>query len=154
MGGTLASPIPWREILPERLTFREALTQMGDTQGILFRHSDAPFTTIRASELKRFHMTLLQSANSVMFSFLPINEKTFGGRTYSFSGYNFGHYVMPVYAITLRDPDSKRYVFTYIHRLWLTTDEEVQSFHEGVVRTLKAGIASPEKSLKEIMEVI
>ena len=154
MGGTLASPIPWREILPERLTFREALTQMGETQGFLFRHSDTPYTTIRASELKRFHLTLLQSANSVMFSFLPIDEKTFGGRAYRFSGYNFGHYVMPVYAITLRDPDSKRYVFTYIHRLWLTTDEEVYAFHRGVVRTLTAGVASPDKSLKELMEEI
>ncbi len=154
MGGTLASPVPWREVLPGSLTFRQALEQMGETQGFLFRHSDTPYTTIRASELKRFHITLLQSANSVMFSFLPINDKTFGGRKYSFAGYNFGHYVMPVYAITVREPNSERYVFTYIHRLWLTTDEEVHSFHAGVVRALLAGIRSPEKTLEEIMEVI
>ena len=154
MGGTLASPVPWREILPEDLSFREALAQMGQTQAFLFRHSDTPYTTIRNSEIKRFHLTPLQSTNSVMFSFLPIDEKTFGEREYTFAGYNFGHYVIPVYAITLRAPDSGRYVFTYIHRLWLTTDAEVRAFHEGVVQTLLAGIAAPDKTLKEIMEEI
>ena len=154
MGGTLASPVPWREILPEDLTFREALVQLGQTQAFLFRHSDTPYTTIRDSELKRFHLTLLQSTNSVMFSFLPIDEKTFGGRKYAFAGYNFGHYVIPVYAITLREPVGGRYVFTYIHRLWLTTDEEVHSFHAGVVRTLLKGIENPNHTLKEIMEEI
>ena len=152
MGGTMASPVPWRERLPEDITFRQALEQMGVTQSFLFRHSDAPYTSIRESELRSFHLTLLQSANSVMFSFLPIDEKTFGGRTYAFSGYNFGHYVIPVYSITLRDPASKRYVFTYIHRVCYTTDEDVRDFHEGVVRTLMAGIAAPDKPLKEITE--
>ena len=152
MGGTLASPMPWREILPDRLTFRDALTQMGQTQTFLFRHSDAPFTFVRDSELKRFRLTLLQSANSVMFSFLPIDEKTFGGRAYAFSGDNFGHYVMPVYVITLRDPCSGRYVFTYIHRLWLHTDEEVRRFHAAVARALMAGIEDPDKTLGQIRE--
>ena len=154
MGGTLASPVPWREILPEDITFRQALIQMGQTQAFLFRHSDTPYTTIRASEIKRFHLSPMQSTNSVMFSFLPIDEKTFGGRNYTFAGYNFGHYVIPVYAITLRAPDTGRYVFTYIHRLWLTTDEEVRAFHNGVVRTLLKGIENPDHTLKELMEGI
>ena len=153
-GGTLASPMPWREILPETLTFREALTQLEDTQAFLFRYSDVPFTTIRTSELKRFHMTLLQSCNSMMFSYLPLNEKTFGGRRFEFSGYNFGHYVMPVYTIATRDPWTGRFVFSYIHRLWLTNDADVLQFHDGVVRTLRAGIEDPDKTLGQIMEEV
>ena len=113
MGGTLASPIPWRETLPDDLSFRQALKQMGQTQAFLFRHSDVPYTAIRQSEMNRFHLSLMQSTNSVMFSYLPLDEKTFGGRGYEFSGYNFGHYVMPLYVIATRDPAAGRYVFSY-----------------------------------------
>lgn len=152
MGGTVASPMPWRQKLPDDMTFNEALRALGETQRFLFRHSDTPYTTIRASELKRFRLTLLQSANSVMFSYLPLDEKTFDGRKYEFSGYNFGHYVMPLYTIILREAESGEYVFSYIHRLWLTTDEEIRAFHDGVVRALLAGIAQPDKTLGELME--
>ena len=89
-----------------------------------------------------------------MFSYLPLDENTFGGRKYEFSGYNFGHYVMPLYVITIRDPATGCYVFSYIHRLWLTTDAEVRRFHDGVKRTLLAGIAAPDKTLGEISEEI
>ncbi|MBR5424472.1 MAG: hypothetical protein IK108_10715 [Clostridia bacterium] len=152
MGGTLASPMPWRETLPDGISFLQALKQLGETQAFLFRHSDVPYTTIRQSEMKCFHLSLMQSANSVMFSYLPLADDTFSGRSYEFSGYNFGHYVMPLYVIAMRDPAAERYVFSYIHRLWLTTDEEALRFHDGVVRTLLAGIAAPDKTLGEIME--
>ncbi|MBQ6164881.1 MAG: hypothetical protein IJK23_10455 [Clostridia bacterium] len=154
MGGTLASPMPWRQKLPDDLSFRDALQALGETQAFLFRHSDAPFTAIRAGELKQFRITLLQSANSVMFSYLPLDEKTFDGRKYEFSGYNFGHYVMPLYTIVTRDAQRGEYVISYIHRLWLTTDGEVRAFHDGVVRAILAGIESPEKTLGAIMEEI
>ncbi len=153
-GGTLASPMPWREILREDKTFRQTLDQLAQTQAFLFRHSDVPYLTVRETELRRFHLTLLQSANSMMFSYLPLDENTFGGRKYEIAGYNIGYYVIPVYTLALRDPFEKRYVFSYIHRLWLTTDEEVERFHAGVVRTILAGIENPEKTLGEIMEEV
>ena len=153
-GGTLASPMPWREIFSESQTFREALGQMAETQAFLFRHSDVPFTTIRSGELKKFRLTLLQSTNSMMFSYLPLEKNTFGGRSYTFAGYNFGHYVMPLYTIAARDPKSGEYVFSYIHRLWLSTDAQVDAFHEGAMRAMLAGIENPEKTVGEIMEEI
>ncbi|MCR5781698.1 MAG: hypothetical protein K6G90_03060 [Clostridia bacterium] len=153
-GGTLASPMPWREIFPETLTFSEAIAQMARTQAFLFRHSDVPFTIMRNTEMKLWNLSLMQSPNSMMYSHLPSDQATLGGRRYEFTGYDFGHYVIPVYVITMREPESGQFVFSYIHRLWLTSDGDVRRFHDGVVRTLLAGIASPDKTLKEIMEEI
>ena len=153
-GGTLASPMPWREILPEEKTFREAISQLSETQAFLFRHSDVPFTSMRREELRRYHITQMQSPICSMFSYLPLQADTFGNRQYSYIGYNFGHYVMPLYTVTMRDPRSGRYVFSYIHRLWLSTDEEVRAFHAGAVQAIMKGIESPEKTLGEIMEEI
>lgn len=120
----------------------------------MFRHADVPFTTIREGERKSFHLSLLQSSLSMMFSYLPLDKTTFGGRDYSFAGYNFGHYVMPLYTIATRDPKTGDYMFSYIHRLWLSTDDEVRQFHEGVMRAILAGIADPDKTIGKIMEEI
>lgn len=153
-GGTLACPLPWREILPENMTFREAVNQLAQTQAFLFRYSEVPFIPIRESELKLFNISLLKSANSMMFSYFPLNEKTFGGRTYEYLGYSMGHYCMPLYTIALKDADSGCYKFSYIHRLLISSDEEVCDFHNGVVKALIAGVSSPDKTIGEIMEEI
>lgn len=153
-GGTLASPMPWREILDDNKTFLETLTHFGETQAFLFRYSDVPFTVIRQKERERYNLSLMQTANSMMFSYLPASENAFGERKYEFSAYNFGHYVMPVYSLTMQDANSKRFIFSYIHRLWLTTDEEIYAFHDGVVRTLLAGVKNPQKTIGEILEEI
>ncbi len=153
-GGTLASPMPWREIFSDTQTFMQAISQMAETQAFLFRHSDIPFTMMRENEMNLWNLSLMQSPNSMMYSHLPLDKKTFGGKTYEFSGYNFGYYVIPVYAITMQDPESGCFVFSYIHRLWLSSDDDVRAFHDGVVRTLLAGIKSPDKTLKELSEEI
>ncbi|MBQ9880369.1 MAG: hypothetical protein IJM45_08070 [Clostridia bacterium] len=153
-GGTLASPMPWREKLPEDMTFRDALTQLSQTQAFLFRHSDVPFTEMRRLEMETYRISLMQSPISMMFSYLPLKADTFGDREYSYIGYNFGHYVMPLYTITMHDPKTGHYVFSYIHRLWLSTDDDVRAFHAGAVRAILKGIEAPEKTLGEIMEEI
>ena len=153
-GGTMASPMPWREILPEDMTFRGALTRMSETQAFLFRHADVPFTEMRKTEMRQFRLTQLQSPMSMMFSYLPLQADAFGGREFRYLGFNFGHYVMPLYTIAMRDPKSGRYIFSYLHRLWLTTDEEVRAFHEGAARAIIKGIKNPEATLGEIMEEI
>ncbi len=153
-GGTLASPMPWREILPGNMSFNDAIAQLALTQSYLFRHSDVPFTTIRESERKLFNLTLLQSAHSMMFSYLPLDEKTFGDREYEYLGFNFGHYVMPLYTITTKEVKTGCYYFTYIHRLSMSTDDEVEAFHRGVVDTIMEGIRDPDKTIDEIMEAV
>lgn len=153
-GGTLASPVPWRETLSPSQTFDGAVRQLAATQSFLYRHSDVPFTMIRSSELKLFHISPLKSANSMMFSFFPLDEKTFGGRVYEYLGYSMGHYVMPLYTLTMKDAASGCYKFTYIHRLLFSSDEDVYAFHNGVVRALLAGVKSPNKTLEKISEEI
>lgn len=78
----------------------------------------------------------------------------FAGRMYEFSAYNFGHYVMPLYTLTMQEASTGRYVFSYIHRQCLTKDQEVYSFHDGVVRAILAGVKSPDKTIGKILEEI
>ena len=153
-GGTLASPMPWREIIDDNSSFIDTVRQLSESQIFLFRHSDVPFTEVRQMERDRYGLSLMQTANSMMFSYLPAGENAFGGRKYDFSAYNFGHYVMPLYTLAMQEASSGRYVFSYIHRTFLTKDEEVLSFHDGVVRAILAGVSEPDKTIGEILEEI
>ncbi len=154
-GGTLASPLPWREILDDKSSFLEASRRLGETQAFIFRHSEVPFTVVRQMERDEFGYALMQSANDMMFSYLPSSGKdSFGDREFEFTAYNFGHYVMPIYALAMQDSCSGRYGFSYVHRLWVTDDDDIKRFHEGVVRAILEGVTNPEKTIEEILEVI
>ena len=153
-GGTLASPMPWREQLPGELTFNEGLLQLAASQNYLFRHADVPFTDMRDNERKLFGYNLMQTCSSTMFSYLPLENDTFGGRGYEFMGFDMGHYVMPLYTVTLYDAKSGCYRFNYIHRTHVYSDEDIRLFHERAVRAVLAGVNNPEKTLNEIMEEI
>lgn len=153
-GGTLASPMPWREILDDNKSFRDTVSQLSESQIFLFRHCDVPFTSVRQMEIDRYGLSLMQTANSMMFSYLPAGESAFGDREYQLSAYNFGYYVMPLYTLTMQEAATGRFVFSYIHRTLLTKDEEIYSFHNGVVRTILAGIRNPDKTIGEILEEI
>ena len=151
-GGTLASPMPWREILDDNKSFIDTVKQLSESQIFLFRHSDVPFTEIRQMERDRYGLSLMATSNSMMFSYLPAGDKPFGDRLYDFSAYNFGHYVMPVYALTMQEASTGNFIFSYIHRLFLTKDEDVYAFNDGVVRVLLMAAENPQMTIGEILE--
>lgn len=151
-GGTLASPMPWREILDDNKSFIDTVRQLSESQIFLFRHSDVPFTDVRQMERDRYGLSLMATSNSMMFSYLPAGEKPFGDREYEFSAYNFGHYVMPVYALTMQEASTGNFIFSYIHRTFLTKDEDVYKFNDGVVRAILKGVENPDKTIGEILE--
>ena len=153
-GGTLASPMPFREILPSELTFKEAVLNLSSTQAFLFRHSSVPFTVIRKNELDLFGYTMMQSCNSMMFSYLPVTESSFGGRKFSCGFYNMGYYVIPLYTIVIRDPSDGLFKFSYIHRPNMFKDAEVERFHDMTVRLLMNALRDPDATIRELKSSI
>ncbi len=151
-GGTLASPMPWREILPGTLTFEEALRQLGATQGFLFRHADVPFTALRENERRLFGYNVLQTCTSMMFSFLPVTSDALDGREYDFLGFSMGHYVMPLYVVTLIDPATGICKFSYYHRTSTYTVEDIKNFQRAAAHAIALGLRDPQKTLDQIME--
>ena len=151
-GGTLASPLPWREQFDGNITFDEAVKQLASTQSFLFRYTDVPFTEIRDTERKLFGYSVMESANSMMFSYLPVQKGTFGDRNCRYTGFSMGYYVMPLYLIAMRNEESGNYILSYIYRPSAFREDEVRSFQKGVVRTIINGIKSPGKTITEITE--
>ena len=151
-GGTLASPMPWREQLPPDMTFRQAVDKIAESQSLLFRNCDVPFTDIRDNEEKLFGYNIMQTSNSMMFSFLPGLEGFFNGREYEFIGFSMGYYCMPVYILTLYDKKNGVFKFNFIHRTSVYKSDEIESFSEGVAKTILEGVRNPDSTIKEITE--
>lgn len=153
-GGEMASPMAWREILDESETFREGLKRLSVSQLELFRLADIPTPELRKIEGEIFGHLPVQCCASMMFSFLPLEPDAMGGRAFEYVGANFGHYIMPLYVITIKDPKSGRYVFSYVHRLSQTTDAEIEYFHNRVVKAILLGVEDPARTLGDILDSI
>ena len=59
---------------------------------------------------------------------------------------------MPVYALTMQEASTGNFIFSYIHRLFLTKDEDVYAFNDGVVRVLLMAAENPQMTIGEILE--
>lgn len=110
-GGTLAEPLPWRIVLPETLTFSEALDKMAELQMTLFRHMDYPYLECRELVRKLFDYSPIAASSSMMFSWFPLSKDTMNGWDYEFTGYSLGRYIMPLYSFAMYDAHSGCFKF-------------------------------------------
>ncbi|MBR6940297.1 MAG: hypothetical protein IKH65_05810 [Clostridia bacterium] len=153
-GGSMTSILPWRLILPETLTFSEALDKMKAFQGDIFRHMDFPYNNYRALEGEYFGYGPADGSSTMMFSWFPLENSTMNGWEYEFNGYNLGRYVMPLYSYSMKDASSGGLKFAYLHRTAMISKEDIDSLHDNTVKALVAGCSNPDLTLGSIMDMI
>ena len=153
-GGTLAEPLPWRIVLPEELTFTEALDKMAELQMTLFKHMDYPYLECRELVRRLFNYSPIAASSSMMFSWFPIGKDTMNGWDYEFSGYSLGRYIMPLYSFAMYDSHTGCFKFSYLHRTNMITPEHIKALHEKTVRALLLGAENPDRTLGEILDIL
>ena len=85
-GGTVTAPLPWRVHLEEDDTFMSALDKMADAQVWAFRHMDYPYLEYRDLQRELFNYSAAAGSSTMMFSWMPINEKSINGWEYEYVG--------------------------------------------------------------------
>lgn len=153
-GGTLAAPLPWRVVLPEELTFKEALDKMSEAQVWAFRHMDYPYMEYRDLQRKLFNYPAAAGASTMMFSWFPLEANTMNKWEYEFEGYNLGRYVMVLYTFAMKDTYSGCLKLSCLHRTQFVSVEDINSLHEGTAKALKLGVENPDMTLGEIIDRI
>ncbi|MBQ6543713.1 MAG: hypothetical protein IJL77_04920, partial [Clostridia bacterium] len=78
-GGTMASALPWRIILPEDLTFAQAVDKLKTLQGDIMRHNNYPFITWLENEREMFGYSMVDGTSTMMFSWFPLEDDTMNG---------------------------------------------------------------------------
>ena len=153
-GGTMASALPWRIILPEELTFNEAVQKLRELQAEIMRHNNYPFITWLENERELFNYSMVDGTSTMMFSWFPLEDDTMNGWEYEFHSYSIGRYVMPLYTYTMKDSVTGGLRFAYLHRTDQISSADIDSLNDNTVRALVLGCSNPDMTLKEILDNI
>lgn len=151
-GGTLAVPLPWRVVLPEETTFRDALKKMADVQFWAFSHMNYPYLEYRKLQRDMYNYPAAAGASTMMFSWFPLEAGTMNNWDYQFEGYNLGRYIMVIYTFAMKDAATGCLKLSCMHRTKYVTVEEAKALHLGAEKALKLGIENPDMTLGEIID--
>ena len=153
-GGTLAAPLPWRIVLPEETTFREALEKMAEVQFWAFKHMDYPYLEYRSLQQKMYNYSAAAGASTMMFSWFPLEANSMNNWEYEFEGYSLGRYIMVLYTFAMKDTHSGCLKLSCMHRTKFVSVEDIEALHLGTAKALKLGVENPDLTLGEIIDKI
>lgn len=151
-GGTVTAPLPWRVHLEEDDTFMSALDKMADAQVWAFRHMDYPYLEYRDLQRELFNYSAAAGSSTMMFSWMPINEKSINGWEYEYVGYGLGRYIMVLYTFAMKDAHSGCLKISCLHRTKFVSVEDIKALQNGTKKALEIGLENPNISVKELLE--
>lgn len=151
-GGTVTAPLPWRVHLEEDDTFMSALDKMADAQVWAFRHMDYPYLEYRDLQRELFNYSAAAGSSTMMFSWMPINEKSINGWEYEYVGYGLGRYIMVLYTFAMKDAHTGCLKISCLHRTKFVSVEDIKALQNGTKRALEIGLENPDISVKELLE--
>lgn len=151
-GGTVTAPLPWRVHLEEDDTFMSALDKMADAQVWAFRHMDYPYLEYRDLQRELFNYSAAAGSSTMMFSWMPINEKSINGWEYEYVGYGLGRYIMVLYTFAMKDAHSGCLKLSCLHRTKFVSVEDIKALQNGTKKALEIGLENPNISVKELLE--
>lgn len=151
-GGTVTAPLPWRVHLEEDDTFMSALDKMADAQVWAFRHMDYPYLEYRDLQRELFNYSAAAGSSTMMFSWMPINEKSINGWEYEYVGYCLGRYIMVLYTFAMKDAHSGCLKISCLHRTKFVSVEDIKALQNGTKKALEIGLENPNISVKELLE--
>lgn len=151
-GGTVTAPLPWRVHLEEDDTFMSALDKMADAQVWAFRHMDYPYLEYRDLQRELFNYSAAAGSSTMMFSWMPINEKSINGWEYEYVGYGLGRYIMVLYTFAMKDAHTGCLKISCLHRTKFVSVEDIKALQNGTKRALEIGLENPDISVKELLK--
>lgn len=151
-GGTVTAPLPWRVHLEEDDTFMSALDKMADAQVWAFRHMDYPYLEYRDLQRELFNYSAAAGSSTMMFSWMPINEKSINGWEYEYVGYGLGRYIMVLYTFAMKDAHTGCLKISCLHRTKFVSVENIKALQNGTKRALEIGLENPDISVKKLLE--
>lgn len=151
-GGTVTTPLPWRVHLEEDDTFMSALDKMAEAQVWAFRHMDYPYLEYRDLQRELFNYSAAAGSSTMMFSWMPINEKSINGWEYEYVGYGLGRYIMVLYTFAMKDAHTGCLKISCLHRTKFVSVEDIKALQNGTKKALEIGLENPDISVKELLE--
>ena len=150
-GGTRVHCIPFRSIIEENLTFREAIEKIGARQSALYRHADFDYIEILNLYNERFKINPLESYCGAMFTFQPlITTSPDGSATYT-NWYDNGSF-SGVFYLTIMDGDGTgAFKCYYQHRIKRISEDTIKKLHSFLQDFILAGIENDTRTIGDLL---
>ncbi|MEA4888651.1 MAG: condensation domain-containing protein [Clostridiaceae bacterium] len=151
-GGTRAQTIPFRSVLKEELSFKDALNALIEKQNTLYRHADFDTMEIFNLEHKLYNMKQTEGYCSMPITFQPIPIDPGNGMKIKTKWYCTGAAATSVY-ITILDGDNTgalRFYYEYMDKI--IKKETVVRCHKFIMKTIMTGIADPAVTIKALLD--
>lgn len=152
-GGCMTQPLPARSVIPENVSFNEAVEQLYGIQSQLFRHMNYPYMDCRELVRKLYGYGPAASPSCMMFTWLPLDVNSLNGWDFRLDGYNLGRYIMPLYTFALPAPDGGIDLY-YLYRTDTISAQQIESLHNNTVAVILKGIEKPETTVGELLDSI
>lgn len=153
-GGNVTNALPWRIVLEETDTFRDALKKLSVLQVWIFRHMNFPFIPYRELEHELYNYSPITSSPSMMFSWFPIEKNSMNNYEYEYIGYDLGRYVYPLYTLAMKDAKTGCIKISYLHRTKVSSVADIDSLHENTGKIIEMGVENPDITIGEIYDIL
>lgn len=147
-GGTRASGIILRTVIPPEATFTQALQIIGDTLSQQTRHAEFPFMDFL--KLQQDVYGIKPYEWYAMVSFTMIGSDSDLGIPVRMKSYSNGTTPMPVYVILTADASGSMSVL-YEYQYKRIDCTSVPQCHDFMLETIRAGIGNPGITMGELM---
>lgn len=152
-GMTLAHMVTWRSIIDGKSTaFMDALLKLSIIQKDIYRHINVHMADYENAVKERFGAPDNTIYKSVVFTYQPYFNVENTGLSFKATHVNVGFTPYPLYMNIMPMDNSGGLWADYIYGVGYFDPENIEKFHQFMLKFLEEGISSPEKTISEIEE--
>lgn len=153
-GGDRMQAQPMRTIIPEDMTFSDALRYCAETQMKIMRYADHPtrrvFDIVDANE----HRKVGGNTSTMLFSCLPFIDAFCPpeGWNYEIGGCSTGRFAFPQYTLIIPSLVDGGMDFYYEYQTHRFCEKELVAMHENMLKVLDMGMKDPTITIGQLLD--
>jgi hypothetical protein len=152
-GGSRVHHFNFRTVLPETMTFMEALETLLDKQNRYYRHMDFPSAEAMTMVEEAFDKKPGNTYSGLLFTFQTLSFTLDEALSYKTMWYCNGATALAAYLTIMDDDGSGGLRCYWEHSLSRMPATYIEDAHDFMVRVIRAGIERPAITLGELMDM-
>lgn len=153
-GGTMVNGVPFRTIISNDSSFREACDELYRAQLELYRYANISTGELLGIMRNRFNVPSGAGYHTISFTFQPYFNAGDDGFRYRFTRINNGVSAMPLYLSIMPFDGSGDLWANYEYQTHYNSPELIGKFHKFMLEFLDRGIDEPEMTIKSLTDML
>ncbi len=144
--GTKAQSVAIYTVVDYAKSFTENIKPVFDEQNEIYRHTRMSYLACEAMQHKAWNYSMLQSANGVAFSFIPMAAP----KGITLQVHSNGKGALFTYMALMHDLNTNEVYVNYDVQKLMVTPQQLIDFQNQYIRVIEAVLARPEEPLESV----